>query len=121
MNDMPLENNELDFDNNLLLQLYFHLILEAINLYITTTNLPELEKKTMSIGDGEENSRFQRGYFRRRRGRFEYFGRGGRNEIKIKVNIKFHEINWEVEMKTGNFTYEDVMKKVYDENRRKIK
>lgn len=112
MNDMPLENNELDFDNNLLLQLYFHLILEAINLYITTTNLPELEKKTISIGDSEERIvDFNEDILEGEEVDLNVLGEEEEMKLKSKLILNFMKLI-EVEMKTGNFTYEDVMKKV---------
>ena len=52
---MPLEDNEIEINNSNLISLYLHLILEAITLYIDTSNLPpELESvkvPSVSIGD----------------------------------------------------------------------
>ena len=61
LNEIPLEDNELDIDNQNLINLYLHLILEAITLYIDTSNLPpELEAvKAPSVSIGDTVSRIE--------------------------------------------------------------
>jgi hypothetical protein len=112
MNDMPLEDNEMEINNDKLIMIYLHLILEAINLYIVTSNLPELEAVTSSINDTE--------------GRITDFTMPdleSTDEVDIDVLSQEDEMHlkskfvlnliklFETELRSINITYDDVMKK----------
>ena len=112
MNDMPLEHNEKGIDNDKLIMIYLHLVLESINLYIVTSNLPELEAVTTSINDAENSITDFIMPILDSTGEADIDVLSQEDETHLKSKLVLNLMKmFETELRSINITYEGVMKK----------